>query len=477
MIPLLGFAPDSDPTKAGVLTDCVDLIPTNKGLMGRPSLQTPINVPALGAACKGAATVTKLDGTRRVFANTTAAIYELSGGVWTDRSAVGGYSGDVQWSIAQFGDSTLMSNGVQSIHRSTSTSFAAIAGAPKASIIFTVGAFVMALNVDDGASKPNGWHCCAAYDDTDWTPSTTTQSASGQLVSTPGSITAGAALGEYAVAFKTKSMYMAQYVGGDTIWDWQRVIGGNAGCIGKRAVCDLDGALFFVGEDNFWMFSGQTPTPLGDNIVKEWWRNVVNSTYISLVECVYDKTTGLVWIFYPTSSSTLDSALVYHVPTQRFGKATLTVETIMEYVTPSLTIDGMDSYGATIDALPDIPFDSPYWTSSSRALAVFNSSHQMQTLSGNSTSSSLTTGDVGDDYGYSLLQKVKCRYITAPTSASLSHYYKDNSGDSYTVGESVSGTHVFDLLWSSRWHKVQIDFTGPVEITGVDAKYVSDGEE
>ena len=101
MTPIIGFAPDAEQTVIGVLSDCTNLIPSLNGMKGGPSPVTPSDVPALADPCLGAGVVTKLDGTRRIFAGTADAIYELAGGVWTDRSDVGGYTGspDTQWSI------------------------------------------------------------------------------------------------------------------------------------------------------------------------------------------------------------------------------------------------------------------------------------------------------------------------------------------------------------------------------------------
>jgi hypothetical protein len=56
---ILGFLPDADPSVAGVLTDCTNLIPFDQGMRGAPSAATPSGVPALAATCKGAAVVTK----------------------------------------------------------------------------------------------------------------------------------------------------------------------------------------------------------------------------------------------------------------------------------------------------------------------------------------------------------------------------------------------------------------------------------
>lgn len=478
MTPIVGFMPDADPTTPGILTDCTNLIPNLIGMEGAPTLTAPVGVPSLSEASLGAAVVTKLDGTRRVFSGGQTKIYELIGGAWADKSKVGGYTGSNEsyWSIAQFGDATLMSNGTDTIQRSTVGAFSDISGAPKAQIVFSVGAFVMALNTD---SYSDEWHCCAAYDDTNWTQSITTQSASGRLVSQPGPITAGARLGEYAIAYKGRSIYLGQYVGAPAVWDWVQVRGGNAGCVGKNAICDINGSHFFVGEDNFWIFDGTQPVPLADGVLKNWFATNCNPAIKYKTFCAFDKITNLVWIFYPsTSSTTLDSALVYHVISKRWGRVTVGVGAVFEYVTSALTIDQLDTVASTIDTLPQVPFDSPYWLFGGRALAVVDTNMAVKSFTGATDTSSMMTGSAGDDYQFSCMQRVKLRFTTKPGSATLRAYHKNNSGDDWTTGQLVSMTDSkFDFLQSARWHRAGISFTGPVAITAMDAVVEQDGLE
>lgn len=482
MIPLLGFAPDIDVTTPGVITDCVNFIPCANGMEGGPSASTPSDVPALDAECLGAAVVTNLAGVRRVIAGAATKLYELSGGAWVDigRATAYGASADARWSVIQFGDSTLAANTVDPIQRSIGTgiAFANITGAPTAEIIFSVGFQVMALNVNDGVNKQDGWHCCAINDDTDWAPSLTTQAASGRLVSTPGAITAGAKLGAYAVAYKSKSIHIGQYVGAPDVWDWQQVQAGDIGCVGKEALCDLGTAHFFVGEDNFFVFDGSRPTPIGDE-VRQWFYDHSNPSYRHRTKCVFDRQNARVWVFFPSNSATTcDSALVYHVKTQKWGRSDRTVEAVLNYIAAGLTFDSWDRAGVTYDSLPAVAFDSQFWLSGGQALAAFNASHQLQLLTGSSVSSSFTTGDVGDDDAASLLSRVRLRYAPglAPESASLQAGGKMNSGESFATGPVATMTDgKFDVMQEARWHRATVAFSGPVRVTGMKADFQDAG--
>lgn len=474
MIPLIGFAPDADQTTPGLLSDCTNMVPALIGMEGGPSAITPAGVPALAAACKGAAVVYKLDNSRRMFAGTQAKLYELVGGAWADKSRAGNYAAgtDSRWSFAQFGDSTLACTGSEKIQRSTTGAFADIATAPQAEILFSVGAFVMALNTNDGAIKPDGWHCCAAFDDTTWTPSITTQAASGRLVATPGRLTAGARLGEYAIAYKERSIYLGQYVGAPVVWDWIQVPGGSAGCVGKNALCDIGGIHFFVGYDNFWLFDGTRPQPIGDGALRQWFVNNASREFLYKTVCTFDKENNRVWIFYPSVGATeCDSAVVYHVQSKQWGRANRAIQCALTYVSSGMTYDTMGTLSATYDAFPEISWGSQFWNAATSSLAVFDTANQLQSLSGSSTASGMTTGEVGDDDAVMLLQQIRLRYGHAPSSASAQTQYMPNSGGSYVAGVSGSlNDGKFDTLKAARWHKAAFSFVGPVRVTHMNAK-------
>lgn len=483
MTPLLGFSPDADPATPGIIADCTNLIPCLNGMEGGPSAVSS-GVAALDSACMGAVVTANLAAERRVLAGTTSGLYELSSGAWVDVTRASPYTGgvDSRWSFAQFGNSVIATNRADEMQRSTGAGvdFADIAGAPKAEIIFPVGAQIMALNVNDGTEKPDGWHCCSLNDETDWTTSITTQAASGRLVASPGPILAGAKLGEYAVAYKAKSIYVGRYVGAPSVWDWLQVPGGDAGCIGKNALCDLGGVHFIVGDDNIWLFDGTRPVPLADNQVRYWFFENSSPQYRYRTQCVFDRKNDRVWVFFPSvDSEVCDSTLVYHTKTKQWGRADRTIEAALNYISPGLTLDTWDQAGATFDTLPEVSFDSQFWMSGGQSLGVFNSSHQLEILTGDSQSSGFVTGDVGDDNDYSLLTGIRLRFAPGhkPTSATVQTSHKSESGGDFINGPSatlVDGK--FDVMIEDRWHRAEFSFTGKTKITAGNPMLMQTGE-
>lgn len=481
MKPLAGFMPDADPTTPGILTDCSNLVPFESGFQGAPS---PVSAAAgvLAAPCLGAVVATKLDGTRRVIAGTTTKLYELAGASWTDRSRAAVYTGgvDTRWSFCQFGDTTLAANLADTLQASNSGAFADIPGAPKAKIIVSASNnFVIAFHTVDAnyGDSPDRWWCCAQSDQTSWTPNVATSANTGRLVAVEGPIQAALSLGDYVVAYKQRGMFLGQYAGGSVVWQWSHVPGGEAGVVGPEAVCDIGGAHFIVGDDNFWIFDGTRPIPLGVGVVRQWFLRNSNPAYRYRTKVSYDRQTSRVSVYYPSlNSSTPDARLVFHVGTKAWGRADVSVQAPLNFISPGVTIAGLDSYASTIDALPGIPLDSQYWSSGGQVASFFDASNQLVSLNGSTGSSSFTTGDVGDDDQVTAVDRLRVRWSKKPLSAQATGFYKFSEGDDLTSGAvSVVNDGKFDLRQSGRFHRFRVDMTGDHQVTAFAVKPIAAG--
>ncbi|HEY8098488.1 MAG TPA: hypothetical protein VIE65_20685 [Methylobacter sp.] len=476
---LLGFSPDLDPMTPGVITDCEMLLPTLKGMKGAPS-GTGI-YPALASDCRGAAVVRKTDDTSRTFAGTQTDLYEGLSGAWTSVSRAGSYVGGLEsrWRFTQFGNVTICCNKIDATQNSVNTgAFADLTGAPKASFIDTTAGFVMLADYDDGVNNyQDGWYCSALNDYTGWTNSIATQSASGRLLDTPGPIKGLRQLGKQFVFYKERSMYLATYAGPPFIWDIQ-LIPGEIGASSHEAVVNIGTAHIFVGYEDFYMFDGTRPVAIGGP-VREWFFRQLNQKYRYKIQGLHDRTNSTVHFYYPSASSTtLDSCIVYNYKSDKWGKADRNIETVVEVLSGGYTIDGMDALSSTIDGLPAIPFDSPFWNASSVELGVVNTAHVLQTLSGMSVQATMQMGDAGDDFIYTLLRRVRPRFSVRPASATLLNKYKALSGDTYTSGALTNMTgDSFDVLRSAHWHSALFTFNGDFEVEELNVDSIEDGSD
>lgn len=481
--PILQYAPDADPTTPLVLTACQNLVPFEAGYAGAPA-PTPVAAAALAAECRGAVVATKLDGTRRVFAGTQTKLYELTGTMWTDRSASGGsYTGaaDSRWSFCQFGDTTIAANLVDPMQSSASGAFAPIVGAPKAKIVISsANNFVIAFNTNDATygPSPDRWWCSAQNDQTSWAPNVSTGATTARLVAVEGPIQAALPLGNYVIAYKQRGVFLGHFVGAPDGFDFELVPGGEAGCVGPEAVCDIGGAHFFVGNDNFWVFDGTRPLPIGVGVIRQTFLNTSSPTYRYLTKVSYDRQKSLVSISYPslTSSGACDARLVFHVGVKKWGRADAVVQCPLNFIAPGMTINALDSIAATIDALPNIPLDSQYWNAGGQVACYFNSSNQLVSLSGVCQSSSFVTGDMGDDDQVTMVDKLRVRWIDAPDTATATGFVKMNAGDSLSLGAAGSiNDGKFDLRQSARFHRFRVEMTGDHKMSGFAVKPVKVG--
>ena len=482
MIPFIGFAPDLPPETPGVMTDCSSILPGMGEFISAPS-KVDAGLSAISSSAKGFAVVRKNDNTIRTFCGNSTKLYE-AGSSWVDKSKGGGYSigVDDRWRFAQFGDTTLAAAKSETIQAITTGSFANLsASAPKAAIIETVNNQVFAFNTNDGSfgDDPTRWWCSALGSSTDWTPAVSTQCVSGQLLSSPGAITAGRRLGDVIVAYKDRSMYVGQYVGAPAVWDF-RLVPGNIGAPCQEAVITTGTAHYFVGPDDFYMFDGSRPVALNSPL-REWFFSTIDAAYAYRICGTYDRLNQRVfwWFCSPSGAGVLDKCVVLNIKTGQWGRMDGNIEIAAEYLAPGVTYDGLGTSYATYDDLPTtLSYDSPFWNSAGSVLASFGTDHIAYTYSGASGSSSITTGHHGDNQQWTTVSRLKPRFISSPTSSSL--LYSHSETDASTFTQDITSTWMYgwyDLLWSAQWHKFELQFTGNMKVSGYDLTISPDGTQ
>jgi len=480
---LLGYAPDADPTIPGVLTNCAGAIPSLKGMKGAPS---PATTPlaTLAATCQGAAVLYKLDASTRFFAGAPTKLYEAGASTWADVSRVAAYTmnSTQRWRFAQFGNVSLAANGADTIQASVSTGpFSCVAGAPAAAIVETVGSFVFGANIVNNTNMVQ-WAGINNY--TSWTASVATQAGSDILTATGGPITAAKRFGNSIVVYKKNSMYLGVYAGPPTIWQISsNQIPGNVGAMSQESVVNIgtpeNPKHIFMGEDNFYLYDGSKPIPIGTNRVKNTvFSSLLQSRYYACA-ALHDRVNNVVYFYYPVADSVFpDHCVVYNYRTDKWGVDDRQIQVPFEYVSPGITYDSLGGYYSTYDSLPSLPYDLAFLNSAQPLPGIFDTTNSVKTLTGAAGNTSITTGDHGDDFEVSTLARVKPRYLTAPSSATMTNYYKMAEGDPLTMDVTTSmSSGKFDVLRDARWHRAMISMTGDWEMAGLAADLRLAGSE
>lgn len=489
-VPFIGYAPDENPTVPGLITNCSAIVPSTRGFIGAP---TPVDagLDALPSKCYGAAVVKKLDDSFRIFAGTASTMAELSGASFVPMTGatLTGLGGTDSWSFAQFGDTTLFAAKTEIVKfLNTATVMASCtATAPKGAYVETVNNFVMLFNVQDqgaiydSADRPHGWWCAGKGGYTSWTPSITTEAATGDLSSTPGKLTGARRFGYQVVAYKLQSMYLGTYVGQPQIWDFQ-LIPGDAGALSNNAIVSVgtpeNPKHIFMGWDNFYQFDGGRPIPIGNNLKQTVFQEI-NYTYYYLAKALHDSLNKRIYFYYPVGSTgNVDSCVVYNYFTNRWGRDNREIEAVVHYIASGITYDELGDSYATYDDLADVSYEIGFAVAGSPIPAVFDTSHKVMTVTGPAGESSITTGDYGDDQAFTTLMRVRPAFLANPTTATFTHYYRKTLGDSLTTGQTANlNGGKFDVRRSSRWHRGVLTMMGNHEIYGLSADMIPDGEE
>lgn len=479
------YSPDTDPTIPGTLTDVMSLVPSLKGYKSANSA-TESSLPALADQCFGAASLKRLDGVTRVIAGTETGLYEASTGSWIDVTRLSGpyaLTSDSRWCFAQYGNTSLAATKAEPIQFSDSGEFDDIASAPNAAVIDVVNNFAFAANTSDaiyGDSPDRVWWS-ALGDYSDWTPSATTQAGTTRVTSRAGKVTAIKRFGSSMIAYKVDSMYIGTYVGAPLLWDFQD-IQGEIGAICQNVVVNVGTPEYprhiFMGATDFYQFGGGTPTPIGSPL-KETVFNEVNNASIENSYAMHDRINSRVYFFYPSGGSTLpDKCVVYNYKTNKWGRDDRQIECATEFVTPAMTYGDLGTFYSTYADLPLVSYGSSIFSTSSDVPAIFGEDHKLYTLNGAPLGSSFTTGDYGDEINYVLLKRIKPQFITAPSTATMTNYYRDSLGAELISDQIVSmSNYRFDLLRSARWHRITISMNGDAELNTLAAIFKGNGLE
>jgi hypothetical protein len=482
---LFGYAPDLDTTTPGIIVECGSLVPSFVGYEAAP---TPVNgtLATATGTVMGAATLLKLDGTVRVFYGNATQLFEASGTSWNEVTRGAGAYTTVtnRWRFAQFGNVSLAvskENVLQSIN--AGADFADISGAPKADIVAVVNQFVMLFNTNEGTygDSLNRWWCSAIGNETSWTPDAGTQATTGILTSTSGKITAAKKFGDQIVVYKRRGMYVGNYVGPPIVWDFKEVPS-QTGTFSQESVFNIgteeQPLHFFVGEDDFYLFDGAKPMAIGLGVKTTFFQNL-NVASAEKICIMQDRRNSRLYIYYPSGSSTsLNACLVYHYKTLKWGVDDRSVMFAFEYIPSGVTYDNLGGLYSTYSDLPSSSYDNSFLPAQRIVPAIFSSGGVLQTMDGTPSSASMTLGDVGDDTSEYLLSRVKPKFLTAPTSATMTNYYRQSIGDSLTVDTTTTmASSRFDVLRSARWHRTAYSFTGNVKLNEVQLELQNAGLE
>jgi hypothetical protein len=368
---------------------------------------------------------------------------------------------------------TLSGGGVSTTNQATAT--AQIVQAPVGEIIFVANSQLFVCNCSNPSvvAGGNSWFASGEYDFTDWNyANEQSLSAYGELIDAPGPITAGIALNSNAVLFKETSMYLGTQTGYPDGWVFP-AISKSVGALNQECVVSTGSTLYFIGPDDFYAYQGYgLPVPIGQS-VRRWFFNTLNPTYKGSMSSFYDQDQRVIyWAFASNDSldGTLDTCLTYNWQTGTWGQMSVPMQGFMQILNGQITYSSVGNLWPTYGNLPNISYNSSFWINFRTTPGYFDTTNTLQALAGVSSGATITTNAFGDDVYYSSMQQFFIRFKLEPTAGTAVWEGVTSLGSSnpanatyVNVADLVLSDSRIDVDQSSRWHQLELTFSGDFE--------------
>lgn len=394
---------------------------------------------------------TKFGGTTTLFAGGFTKLFKYNSTTLAlaDVSKVGGYTGTNRWNFAQYGPSLIAANGVNKLqywNLSSSTAFADLAAAaPTAQFVTTVRDFVVAGNVS-GAESTVYWS--DLNDETDWTPSATSQSDS-QVIADGGDIR-GITGGEYGLILLEKAISRMTYVGAPLFFQFD-TIARNIGCYASGSVAQFGNLVFFLSDDGFYVCDGQTVTPIGAEKIDRYFFTYVDQSKINEMSSSIDVIRKLI-IWQYTDIFAQKRLIIYNFQTKKWSEATTTSSYVATLAQAGVTLEGLDTFG-TMETI-DTSFDSRLWAGGKFVLAGVKDT-KIITFTGTNKSGYITTGDLGNG-NQSIIVLAKPKVDTGSASVSVASRALLSEVPSFGTTVVADTENRVSLRSSGKYHRIRV---------------------
>jgi hypothetical protein len=386
-----------------------------------------------------------------------------------DVSKVGGYTG-TRWRFTQFGDVVIAANGAEKLQAwviGSSTLFADLAAAaPVASFVTVVRDFVVGANI---SSYPSRVQWSDINDETNWTSGPTSQSDY-QDIPDGGNIR-GITGGEFGLVLLDQSIVRMSYIGAPLFFQFD-TISRTLGCYESGSIAQYGPMTFFLSDDGFYMCDGQSVKPIGAEKIDRWFFDDADPANITKMSAAIDPIRKIVAWCYP-NTRTGKTILIYNWQVQKWTYADTTADYIASAGTASVTLEGLDAYSTSIDAL-DISLDSRIWVGG-KFIFAGTTGAKVVTFTGDPSSAVLETGDFAAGVN-SIVRLARPQVDNG--SATVAVASRDLLSDTVNFGtaSAADSDNRVSLRSFGKYHRLRVVPTGNwTTVVGVDVDTIQSG--
>lgn len=497
MIPFPEFAPDRSAYAPQASSAIQNVFPVADGWGPMPTLEDVSD--ALPTRCLGAVSARDLTGTWSTYAGTETKLYKINTTdySWDEvtRLSGGDYSvptGD-RWTNTIVGNTLVthqITDDIQYIDLVSGTNFAALPGSPpKAKYSCMMGESLLLGHL---ANLPNYIQCSAYGDIEAWTRGK--GGASRQELPDGGEVTGVFPIENGAVVFQRNRIRLATS-SFDAAGFNLTIINPARGAIAPLSIVPIGyNRYFYLSEDGFYIFNGQTDEPVGLERVDRWFLGGDSDDFISEVDknnlpevrAFLDPFRKAIFVQYPKANGTYGLiGLNYQLTGMdgrpgRWFRLDNNVEEIVTIATAGVTVGGMASLGyTTLADAAGIAVGARIFQGGKPVIGAFTTDHKLAYFSGQNRAATLETPTVQLSPGYrSLLQEVGLIGDFDAEDVTVQIGSEDRRGAGLSWGSAIScetdGSGLFKTLVDARYHRLRLNI--PAGTSWESAAGVDDAE-
>jgi hypothetical protein len=397
-------------------------------------------------------------GATKIFAGSQTLLYLLDSVDLSldDVSATtSGYTQSNRWYFTQFGNNVIAANGkdkLQYYDMTTTGTFEELSsGAPASKFVTVIRDFVVSANEP---TNPNRVQWSGINDPTTWTSSGVTQ-ADFQDVPDGGNVM-GITGGEFGIVLMEQAIFRMSYVGTPLVFQFDN-IARNRGCYESNSVVQWQGITYFLSDDGFYACNGQQVIPIGAEKVNRFFFSDVVEAEIESMSAAVDPVRNLIVWGYPSLEDTY-RLLVYHIVTQRWSIVDTTINRIANSATPGVTLEGLDAFSASIDAL-GTSLDSRIWLGGKLNLTGVRGA-KIVAFSGTNKVGVIETSDLESNGQSSLVTLAKPLIDGGSADVSVASRLLLNQTPTFNGAVSANSENRVGLRSYGKYHRVRVTPTG-----------------
>ena len=362
------------------------------------------------------------------------------------------YTSTDRWRFVQFGNFMIAANGKNTLQyadmATTTISFEDLdASAPTSKFVTAVRDFVVTGNTNtsssqmvwSGLNNPNTW------------ANTAITQSDNQIIPDGGEVR-GITGGEFGLILLEKSIVRMSYVGSPIIFQFDN-IARNLGCYESNSVAQWQGVTYWLADDGFYACNGESIEAIGAEKVNRFFFDTLQESVIENMSAAVDPFRALIIWGYPTIDNNY-RLLTYHISTKRWAYVDTDVDGISEMATPGITLEGLDAFSASLDAL-ETSLDSRQWQGG-KLLVAGVEGNKIITFTGPSKAGLITSADLETGTNMSMVTLVKP--IVDNGSASVAVDSRFNLAEAVAFGSATAADSENRVGFRSlgRYHRVRV---------------------